>query len=347
MIKRIKKRELVGFNDLWLTLIGVPVISFLVPLLFFEATLKGGLIEYLPKWGISLLYTTFYWLGVRWVILELRCKFQGADRTARRIIFSILGIVVVFLVVNAIMEFVEFCLVDFHRHEDVTQFDYNVASFTIISLVTAIYESIFFYAQWKEALLETAQLKRANIESQLEGLKSQVNPHFLFNSLNTLTYIIPEDPEKAVHFVRQLSKVYRYILEIREKQLIPLAEELTFMKSYLFLLKERFGDNICIRKVIPEENLQDQVVPLSLQILMENCVKHNIISKQRPLEIDVHIEGKYLVVRNNLQLKHQETVSTQIGLQNIRNRYAFFTKEKVDIQATDGYFQVRLPLIPK
>lgn len=344
MIKRRKKRELLGFNDLWLVLVGVPVVSFLVPLLFFDATLNNGLIDYLPKWGISFLYTTFYWLPVRWVILELRCKFREADATSKRIFFTALSIIAIFLIVNNLMSFVEICL-GFIHPATTTEFNYNVASFTILALVTTLYETIFFYARWKEALLETVQLKRANIESQLEGLKSQVNPHFLFNSLNTLTYIIPEDPDKAVHFVRQLSKVYRYILEIREKQLIPLAEELTFMKSYLFLLKERFGDNICIRKAIPDEFLQDKIVPLSLQILLENCVKHNIISKQRPLEIDVYIENQYLIVRNTLQPKHQATSSTQVGLQNIRNRYAFFTKEQVIIQDEDGYFQVSLPLI--
>lgn len=347
MIKRIKKRELLGFNDFWFIVVGAPVIAFLMPLLFFEVTLNQGLVAYLPTWGISLLYTLAFWLPIRWVILELRCKFRSADSTAKRIILSFLSIVTIFFVVKFIMSYVELCLGPLHKYDKATEFDYDVASFTIIALVTAFYESIFFYARWKEALLETVQLKRANIESQLEGLKSQVNPHFLFNSLNTLTYIIPEDPDRAVHFVRQLSKVYRYILEIREKQLIPLAEELNFMKSYLFLVKERFGDNICIRKTIPDEYLQDQIVPLSLQILMENCVKHNIISRQHPLEIDVYIENQYLIIRNTLQPKHQEIASTRIGLQNIRNRYAFFTNAEVLIDDTNGYFQVSLPLIRK
>lgn len=345
MIRRKKIRELLGFNDLRLILVGTPVVSFLVPLLFFNASLSTGLVSYLPKWGISFLYSCSYWFSIRWLIVELRCKFRKAEHTGRRIVYTGLAIIVVFIVVNTMMFYVEGWLGFSHDKDNVTQFDYNVASFTIVALVTAIYESIFFYTQWKEALIETIQLKRANIESQLEGLKSQVNPHFLFNSLNTLTYIIPEDPERAVHFVRQLSKVYRYILEIHEKQLIPLEEELTFMKSYIFLIQERFGDNLCIRKAIPAEHLQDQIVPLSLQILLENCVKHNIISKQRPLEIDVYIENQCLVVRNTLQPKHQERSSTQIGLQNIRNRYAFFTSEEVQVQDTGGYFQVSLPLI--
>lgn len=345
MITRKKIRELLGFNDLWLVVAGIPIVSFLVPLLFFGATLSNGLLAYLPKWGISFTYTFLYWASIRWLILELRCRYRGADHTRKRILLTGLAIILVFFVVNQIMDFLMICLELQHHEQGLTKRDYNVASFTIVALVTAIYESIFFYAQWKSALVETEQLKRANIESQLEGLKSQVNPHFLFNSLNTLTYVIPEDPERAVLFVRQLSKVYRYILEIREKQLIPLAEELNFMKSYLFLIKERFGDNLCIRKAIPDEYLQDKIVPLSLQMLLENCVKHNIISKQRPLEIDVYIENQCLIVRNTLQRKHQEQSSTHVGLQNIRNRYAFFTEEQVGVEETDEYFQVSLPLI--
>jgi sensor histidine kinase YesM len=345
MIKRKKIRELLGFNDLWLALIGVPLVSFIFPLLFFKATIENGLAAYLPKWIVSFFYTSMYWVSVRWLILQLRCRYRTAENTGKRILYTILSIIGVFFLVNFIMNYVEVWFGQTHEEAGISEFDMNVASFTVIALVTAIYESIFFYAQWKKALVETEQLKRANIESQLEGLKSQVNPHFLFNSLNTLTYVIPEDPERAVHFVRQLSKVYRYILEIREKQLIPLAEELNFMKSYLFLIKERFGDSLCIRKAIPAEHLEDKIVPLSLQILLENCVKHNIISKQRPLEIDVYIENQCLIVRNTLQRKHQELSSTQVGLQNIRNRYAFFTTEEVHIEETDGYFQVSLPLI--
>ena len=179
----------------------------------------------------------------------------------------------------------------------------------------------------------------------MEGLKSQVNPHFLFNSLNTLIYIIPENTDRAIQFVQKLSKVYRYILEIRDKKLIPLEEELDFLHSYIFLLKERFGDNLEVNLSIPSDILVQQVVPLSLQILFENAIKHNIISDKHPLKIEVFFKDEKLVVQNNLQLKKQAMPSTKVGLQNIKNRYAFFTDEKVDINDDGPYFKVTLPLI--
>ncbi len=194
--------------------------------------------------------------------------------------------------------------------------------------------------------MEKEKLERENIQSQLEGLKNQVNPHFLFNSLNTLTYIIPEDQNLAVRFVQQLSKVYRYILEIRDRKLICLSEELAFLDAYVFLLKDRFGENFKIDINIPESYLNLKVVPLSLQILMENAIKHNIISALKPLRVEVFIENNLkLIVKNNLQKKNHVMNSTKVGLQNIKNRYSFFSDQKVEVFATTDSFVVSIPLI--
>ena len=185
-----------------------------------------------------------------------------------------------------------------------------------------------------------------NMQSQLEGLKNQVNPHFLFNSLNTLTYLIPENADKSVHFVQQLSKVYRYILELKDKELISLEEELRFLDAYTFLLKERFGENLCVEIDIPDEFLNKNIIPLSLQILCENAIKHNIISSQKPLCLKVFIQNEdKLIVKNNLQKKNQEMNSTRLGLQNIKNRYRFFSEKEVEVIATQEEFVVVLPLI--
>jgi LytS/YehU family sensor histidine kinase len=215
----------------------------------------------------------------------------------------------------------------------------------IIALVSSIYEGIYLNARWKASLIEKELLKRENIESQLEGLRSQVNPHFLFNSLNTLAYIIPQDPDRAVKFVQQLSKVYRYILEIREKKLISLREELKFLDSYIFLIKERFGENLQVDISIPKSIYEENIIPLSMQMLFENAIKHNIISSSKPLTIEVFLQDGKIRVRNNLQKKKQSMPSTQVGLQNIRNRYAFFTDQRVEVKEDDHTFSVGLPLI--
>ena len=169
--------------------------------------------------------------------------------------------------------------------------------------VVAIYESIYFMNELRKSVEEKEMLKRESLKAQLNALKTQVNPHFLFNNLNTLSSVIPENPKLAVDFVQQLSKVYRHILEVKDEQSILLKEELDVMKAYAFLLQTRFGDNLDVIINVPEEKLKKRIVPLSLQILMENAIKHNIVSSDKPLRIDVFAENGRLVVSNNLQKK--------------------------------------------
>jgi two-component system LytT family sensor kinase len=338
-------REVLGFNDFWAMLIGIPLISFLVPIAFFNASLAEGIMPYLPRWGVSFLYTLSYWIVCRWVFITVRKRFPRHDQTRKRWIFTFLEVVVSFFIINALLEAFHMAIGVHNHPPGASIFDLYISSFMIVALVSTLYESVFLYHRWKETIVEAEKLKRENVESQLEGLKSQVNPHFLFNSLNTLAYIIPEDPNKAVKFVQKLSKAYRYILEIQDVQLIALEEELHFLKAYNFLLKERFGDNLSIVVNAPQNTHRLHILPLSLQILFENAIKHNIISKEHPLHIELWVDDKSLCVRNNLQRKPQVIRSTKIGLQNIKNRYAYFTKEQVSIQETDEYFMVCLPLI--
>ncbi|HMQ50025.1 MAG TPA: histidine kinase [Saprospiraceae bacterium] len=341
--RKASARDLLGFDDTWLLLLGIPIISFSVPLLFFNASLSAGIIAYLPKWGISILHTVCYWSVTRSVMLYFRRRYQGYDLTKIRLVYGYATLIAAFFAVNYLTDFIMGCVP--HTPPEVTHFLMRVSSLTIVILVSVVYESIYFYDLWRQTILETEKLKRENIESQLESLKAQVSPHFLFNSLNTLTYIIPENADRAVRFVQKLSKVYRYILEIRDKKLISLQEEMEFLDAYLFLLRERFGDNLRVNLQIPGEYLTHYMAPLSLQILFENAIKHNIISGDKPLEITVWVENKRLVVRNKLQRKKQNMPSTKFGLQNISNRYAYLCDEQVDVLESSEYFSVSLPLI--
>ncbi|HNL40586.1 MAG TPA: histidine kinase, partial [Saprospiraceae bacterium] len=220
-----------------------------------------------------------------------------------------------------------------------------ISALLVSALVIAIYEALSFYLQLESAVAEKAELERQNIESQLEGLRNQVNPHFLFNSLNTLVYLIPEAPDKAVRFVQQLSKVYRYVLESREARIIPLQDELEFLQAYVFLLKERFGDNLRVNLSSLNGHTGQGIVPLTLQMLFENAIKHNIISTEKPLSIDVFAENNHLVVRNTLQRKNQVMDSTGVGLGNIRTRYRMLTDQDVQVIVSHEYFTVLLPMI--
>ncbi|WP_462253004.1 sensor histidine kinase [Ferruginibacter sp.] len=176
-------------------------------------------------------------------------------------------------------------------------------------------------------------------------VRTQVNPHFLFNNLNTLSSLIPENPKHAVDFVQQLSKVYRHILDVKDEKSILLKDELEVLNAYTFLLKTRFEKNLEVNINIPPEKMQQKIVPLSLQILMENAIKHNIVSSGKPLQINVFTENGSLVVSNNLQMKNQINESTGIGLDNIRNRYKLISERPVKVTESETNFTVSIPLI--
>jgi LytS/YehU family sensor histidine kinase len=221
----------------------------------------------------------------------------------------------------------------------------NVAALFCSLTVVAIYESIYFMNELKKSVVEKEKFKRESLHAQLDALRTQVNPHFLFNNLNTLSSIIPEDPQRAVDFVQQLAKVYRHILEVKDEKSIDLKEELDVLKAYAFLLKTRFGDNLDITISVPDEKLKRKIIPLSLQILMENAIKHNIVSSEKPLKIDVYAVNGRLIVNNNLQKKNQVNESTGIGLDNIRNRYKLLSDKQVEVTESGSNFTVSIPLI--
>jgi LytS/YehU family sensor histidine kinase len=224
-------------------------------------------------------------------------------------------------------------------------FSANAASIICTLLIMGLYESVFFIGEIRKSVEEKEMLKRESLEAQLDALKTQVNPHFLFNNLNTLSAVIPDNPQQAIDFVQQLSKVYRHILEVKNEQSILLQEELDVLKAYAFLLQTRFGDNLQISIRVPDEKLQQRIVPLSLQLLMENAIKHNIVSAAKPLKIDVYTQNGTLIVSNNLQKKQQFSESTGIGLENIRNRYRLLGNRQVEVREEASSFMVFIPLI--
>ncbi|WP_177165034.1 histidine kinase [Paenimyroides marinum] len=181
--------------------------------------------------------------------------------------------------------------------------------------------------------------------ASFETLKNQLDPHFLFNSLNVLSSLIEENPVKAQEFTVALSKIYRYVLDQKDKNLISVEEELNFAKLYVSLLKMRFEDAIIINFQTESDMNDFRIVPLSLQLLLENAIKHNIISDQKPLQIDIFKEENYMVIQNSFQKKQTFEKSTGIGLQNIIQRYSLVSNLEIDIQQTDKNYIVKLPLI--
>lgn len=346
------KSDKIRFDDRLITLGGIALFSFLIPIVFF-----GWRIDRPPylHWNVywpSLLITTLIWVGCRYIMIWARTRYPAFSQQKKRLWVQLSAIVIYALVVhNVIGHWVkDICKaalgveVRMNAHMDLGWAD-DAAVIMCTALVVAIYESVYFLNELKQSVTEKEMLKRESLQAQVNALKIQVNPHFLFNTLNTLAAVIPENPQQAVDFVQQLAKVYRHILEVKEEPSILLKEELEVLEAYAFLLKTRHGDNLAITIRVEEALLSQRIVPLSLQILMENAIKHNIVSAARPLQIDICAEMGRLVVRNNLQPKHQSIESTGIGLDNIRNRYRLLGARLVEVEEGPEQFIVKIPLI--
>ncbi len=212
-------------------------------------------------------------------------------------------------------------------------------------LITLIMHSRTFLMSWRELSLESERIKKEAISAKYEALKNQVNPHFLFNSLNALTNLVYEDADLSAKFIKKLSEVYRYVLETREKEVVTLKEELDFVKSYIFLQKIRHEDSL----IFNIENLDGssgKVVPLAIQMLVENAFKHNVISDEEHLTIKIYKQADDLIIENTLQKKNiLKEESSGVGLQNIKARYELLSERKMTIEEDDGMFRVILPLI--
>ena len=212
------------------------------------------------------------------------------------------------------------------------------------SIWILIGSAFFFYIIWRKAIEREQQLREENLKYKYRNLKSQVNPHFLFNSLNTLSEIVYEDAKQADRYIQKLSGIYRYILENEENDLIPLNEELEFVKQYFDLQKERDNDKILL-DIDCQEAERFKVIPVSIQILVENALKHNLMSEQHPLKIQIYCSGGYIVVSNVIQRKSILESSPQTGLSNLKERVKLMLRKELIILEEEGYFIVKLPVI--
>ena len=338
----------IGFNDGLLMGIGIPLLSFIIPIVFFNCRFDRPPFLTWDKYFSVLVITSVIWIGNRYIMIYSRRKYPQFADVRKRIWMQSL-IMLAFTVAGNMFLGEVFDKVFRDEREQLTELDVfihsNSAAIFCTIMIIAIYESIFFMHQLRHSVEETERLKRESLAAQLNALKTQVNPHFLFNNLNTLSSLIPENPKHAEDFVMQLSKVYRHILEVRDEKSIPLKDELDVLRAYSFLLQTRFGNNLEVNINVPDEKLKKRIVPLSLQLLMENAIKHNIVSVEKPLKINVYADNGSLVVSNNLQKKNQLNESTGIGLDNIRNRFSLLGNDQVLVKESENNFTVSIPLI--
>lgn len=224
--------------------------------------------------------------------------------------------------------------------------DYYITT-AISAVVTTIFYIVFYYRYKQESKVKEQKMIAGTASAQFDALKNQLDPHFLFNSLNVLTSLIEENPAAATKFTTALSKVYRYVLEQKNKQLVTIEEELKFAKLYMSLLEMRFEDSILFTVSPSTQSLDGKVVPLSLQLLLENAVKHNQVSSAKKLEITIEEANGFLVIKNAMQSKKVLSESSGVGLTNIIQRYKLLTKQPVDIYNDNKYFAVSIPIISK
>lgn len=213
--------------------------------------------------------------------------------------------------------------------------------------IVIIFHVIYFYNKYQQNKIKEQKVIAGTASAKFDALKNQLDPHFLFNSLNVLTSLIEENPDNAQKFTTSLSKVYRYVLEQKSKELVTVDEELQFAKTYMSLLKMRFEDSIVFSMPEKASNPESKVVPLSLQLLLENAVKHNMVTSSKPLTIRIYEDQGRLIVENNLQPKQIVKKSSGVGLSNIMQRYDLLTNKKVNINKEANRFAVAIPMLTK
>jgi hypothetical protein len=297
-----------------------------------------------------MLYTVALHLGNTAVFIVMDRMFKGVYISAKRLLAGFLSSFIISVIIVVVLRVFEDVVIEgkslptFFKEERLS--NYYVAM--VITLVITFSLHLFhFYKKYQENRVKQQKIIAGTASAKFETLKNQIDPHFLFNSLNVLSSLIEENPDSAQRFTTSLSKVYRYVLEQKDKELVSVTEELAFAKTYMNLLKMRFENSVFYEVPDTLENPDALVVPLSLQLLLENTIKHNIVSQQKPLYIRIFEENGYLVVQNDYQKKEVLQDRKGVGLQNIVSRYAIITARKVQVEQTEKHFTVKLPVLTK
>ena len=301
---------------------------------------------------ISAMYSFIIGVGNGIINEFLNKKFPWSENTNKRAVLSVISILIANFVLVYLCNYINFVIIQ--KVATTNQFfggDFNFRNWFMINIALLI--SAFLHAKSfmselsktsrKEVVEQKLIAKSAN--AQFESLKNQLDPHFLFNSLNVLSSLIDENPIQAQKFTASMSKIYRYVLEQKDKELVTIEDEIEFAKTYCDLLKTRFEDSVNFIFDVKDEDLRRFVVPLSLQLLLENCIKHNLATSSKPLLIRIFTEGDTLCIENNLQVREQMKESAGIGLANIVQRYSLLTDKNVFIEKSEDYFKVKLPVL--
>lgn len=337
-----------NINDIGFRLILIPCFGIAIPLV--TGQLRGFNFS-LWETKLSFLYTIalafVVWQGNRYLLFTLRSYFNWFNRPVRKIAALILAVTFYTVPLSMLMMIGWYHLFAGGKiNWDITATTTLIIMICVIFIVH-VYETVFLFKDSETEMLRSARLERARAEAELEALKNQIDPHFIFNSLNTLSHLITEYPEKARKFNENLADVYRYILQNKVGDLVLLREEAGFVQQYFSMLKIRFGKALQLEMKVPAEAMEQYLLlPISLQLLLENAVKHNEFSAQDPLRLQFHLHGQTLLVTNEIRIKEQFRPPSGIGLRNLSERYRLVTGKDIVVSAANGTFTVELPLLP-
>ncbi|MCK5168326.1 MAG: histidine kinase [Bacteroidales bacterium] len=334
----------------WLIIAGsMPPIYFNIRALIEQGEKKLNIFsDYIFWFGISIGITVFLAIIIFQQINWLDKILPWKKNVAKRIIAEIFITMATVISAMAVMAYftypmhVRFCNnVSFNAH----LFEEFTTGIILLMIILSVTEGSNFFNQWKDGLVLSEKLNKEKVESQLEALVNQANPHFLFNSLNVLSSLVHSDPDKAEEFINKFASVYRYVLNIQDRNVVTLNEELDFLKSYMYLQKIRFNEGLNFEIDIDEKLKEYFIVPFSLQMLVENAIKHNIVSKENPLTVNVYIDQFKVFVKNNIQLREDDISSNGVGLSNLRQRYFHLAGIMPDVNQAGNEFVVSIPLL--
>ncbi len=347
MNEELKFRQIIirPFDKGWKFILANLLLTFIVIVFFFYQAFSS--VEVFIRsflWGLSICITQ--WSGIVFITHHIDKKIPILKHPTKRIVWGLVAMVLYSVSAYLVIQiFMIWLINDFFSWDLLYSiFKGSYIAFLIGAALALIFSANGYLQAWRKAELKSEQLKTEMLTYKYEALRNQINPHFLFNSFNVLSDLIYDDQKQAVKFVQQMSGLFRYVLDSRDKELVPLKDEMAFIESYIFLLKTRFEDKIEISNQIKAAD-DDLVVPMSLQLLIENAVKHNEASTARPLKIELFIRDGYIAVKNNPQVKNRGDSSKGIGMKNILQQYKFFTEAPIEVQHTDQFFVVKLPLL--
>ncbi len=345
LFNKERRIKYLGFDDFWFMVFGILFLSILIDFLFNNSFVRFPFIEAVINWSVTLFFTIVNWFTIRTIIILLKMKFPDFKDDIKRFVLLFISIVSTVILIDVMGNQLLSYIFE-NRFTSISSSKVLIPIIIISAMTMAIYEAIHYNLRLKKSIREEEQAKRVIVQAQLDTLRNQAQPHFLFNTLNTLRDIIDQNSkEDAKQFVDKLSDVYRFILESGNSNLTSLREELKFARAYIHIQSERFGDNLKMNWNLPETSLDAMIVPMSLQLLLENAIKHNIISRAKPLVIDVSIKDNHIVIENKIQPKSTQLPSTKVGLKNIEKRYTLISNKSIAVTNDGNRFSVSLPLL--